>query len=56
MGVVRESKVNQLGNKNGREVPTGSIFHFIQDTFKMELNMDFNFCSDYQDSSNGNEC
>lgn len=55
MGIVRESKIDQLRNKNESEIPTGSNFHFIQDTCKMESNKDFTFSIDYWDSGNGNE-
>lgn len=55
--VVRESRVNQLRNKeNGRETHTGTTFHFVQDTFNGELNMDLTFSNDYQDSSDRKEC
>lgn len=55
--VVGESKVNHFRNKeSGSEAPTGTTFHFIQDTFNMVLNMDFTFSNEYQDSSSGKEC
>lgn len=50
------SRVNQLRNENGSEVPVGTTFHFIRDTFNVQVNVDFTFPNICQDFSSGNEC